>query len=235
MVFEVVLEKIEEAKLAEKYGAYRVELCTALDIGGLTPSFGLIKQCVEACTIGVHTMIRPRGGGFVYSKDEITVMKEDITYASKAGSTGVVFGLLNTDGTIDHSNTRLLTEHARSYGMEVTFHRAIDFCNDIHTALEQLMEIGVDRILTSGHAPTINEGIETISKMTNWTNGKIQITAGGGVDEINAKQLINLNLHALHFGIRKLKPGSHNPQMGAEYIIDEEKLKIISGLLSASK
>jgi copper homeostasis protein len=231
MILEVVVESISEAKLAAQYGAGRVELCTALDLGGLTPAPGLLFQCVRETGIEVHAMIRVRQGGFVYTDEEVAVMRRDVQCAAELGAKGVVFGLLTDNGSIDLANTRLLTEYAKSLDLEVTFHRAIDFCSDWRAGLKALTVLGADRVLTSGQGTNAGEGKAVLAEMLREFGSKIQIMAGGGVTPEIADELASLDLAALHINIRMLRqpvPGAQGSQMGNEYDADIQKLESIA-------
>lgn len=230
MVFEVVLESNEEIRIAQKYGAKRVELCAALDLGGVTPSAAMIKSAVAISNCEVHAMIRPRSGGFIYTSDEIEIMKNDIVFCKETGCAGVVFGLVTADKQIDFTNTKMLTDFSKSLGLEVTFHRAIDFTGNIHQSVQTLIEIGVTRILTSGGKPSVDEGVEYIKKLHSLYGNKIQIMAGGGVNVSNASKLIDFGLQNIHFNIRKESSFQSNLLMGKEYGIDENKIQKIVAL-----
>lgn len=230
MVFEVVLENNDEILIAQQYGAKRVELCSALDLGGVTPSAAMIKSAVEISDCEVHIMIRPRSGGFIYTSDEIEIMKNDISFCKEAGCDGVVFGLATTNKKIDIPNTKRLTDFAKSLGLEVTFHRAIDFTENINQSVESLIDLGITRILTSGGKTNVDEGVEEIKKLHLLYGDKIQIMAGGGVNIANAAELINFGLQNIHFNIRKESAFQSNLLMGKEYEIDEQKIQKITAL-----
>lgn len=229
MIFEVVAESLEEAKIAQLYGAKRVELCSALDIGGLSPGPGLMAVCVKKCMLEIHAMIRPRGGGFVYNADEIETMEHDISFAAQSGCKGVVLGLLLNNGTVDIENTLRLIRRSKKYGLEVTFHRAIDFCTDIYAAMESIIQCGADRILTAGHPEGVDAGINVIANLIAASAKRIQIMPGGGVSISNIEKLTSLMPDAVHFNVRKLASVSG---MGNEYTVDEEKIKEISKLMN---
>lgn len=226
MVFEVVLENLEEIALAQKYGVKRVELCSALDLGGVTPSHAIIAASVAQTTCEVHVMIRPRSGGFIYSDSEIQVMKNDIATAKNLGCSGVVFGLLS-DKEIDTFNTQLLTDFSKSLSLEVTFHRAVDFTENIFKSVESIVNIGVNRILTSGGSKTVDGGIATIKKLHDIFSPQIQIMAGGGVNTSNIADLLETNIDAIHFNVRKESASQSNKLMGLEYELDEKKIESI--------
>lgn len=215
MKLEACIENVEEALLARASDLHRVELCASLNIGGITPSQGLIEVCNERVNIEIHTMIRPRGGDFCYHMDEISIMRRDIEMAARAGSSGVVFGTLNEMNQVNQSDLQRLTEIAKSLNMEVTFHRAFDWCEHPIQALDTLIEYGVDRILTTGGASTAIEGVEQIAQMVQHANGRIQIMAGGGVNSENARKLKESGVDALHFSIGKYQD-EFAPEMGAK-------------------
>jgi copper homeostasis protein len=181
MLVECCVDSVEGAGAAEQGGADRVELCSALIEGGLTPSAGTIALARERVRIGLHVMIRPRGGDFLYSTAEIDVMRRDIDAAGELGARGVVFGVLTADGEVDRVMTRELTARARP--LSVTFHRAFDMARDPVAALEALAEIGVDRILTSGQVATASEGIDLIARLVQRAGNRLIVMPGGGIDE----------------------------------------------------
>lgn len=231
MVFEIVLENFKEAQVAEKYGAKRIEVCSALDIGGVTPSKAIVKKCVEQCNLEVHAMIRPRGGGFVYDLHELEIMKSDITFFAEIGCRGVVFGILNADMTVDVANTKMLVTHAKAYGLETTFHRAIDFTSDIFLALEEIVSCGCDRILTSGKQSNVDTASKNLEALCIKAGKRIQIMAGGGVSQENIKSLLHIGLDAVHLNVRKLRPTDPFIAVGQEYDIDEDKVKKIRSII----
>ena len=187
---------MESAFAAQSGGAQRVELCSALLEGGLTPSLGLIRAVRSRLTIGLHVMIRPRAGDFLYSADELAVMREDIILAAQAGADGVVFGLLTADSEVDVEHTRELVQLARP--MQVTFHRAIDMTRDISAALEDIIATGADILLTSGAAPTAVHGSDQLRTLVRTAGDRIRIMVGGGVRANNVHQIAQ-STHALEF------------------------------------
>lgn len=187
ILVEACVDSVESALAAEAGGADRVELCEDLPEGGTTPSAGLIGVCRDRLQIPLHVLIRPRGGDFVYSDLELDVMQRDIALTAKLGAAGVVFGALRPDGTVDRERTRALIEVARP--LRVTFHRAFDFTPDADQTLEVLIELGVDRVLTSGQAKTAREGTRILTRLVSQAAGRIVIMAGGGVSEENVAEI----------------------------------------------
>ena len=186
-LIEIATSDFLTTKSAVEGGADRIELCANLAEGGTTPSYAHIKKCREAFDIALFPIIRPRGGDFLYTKDEFEIMKNDIKLCKELGCEGLVIGLLNMDGTIDMIRTSELIELA--YPLEVTFHRAFDRCKDPFAALEELIEIGCHRILTSGQKPTVSEGVDLITELNKKADDRIIILPGSGVRKDNIKML----------------------------------------------
>jgi len=186
-LIEIATSDFLTTKSAVEGGADRIELCANLAEGGTTPSYAHIKKCREAFDIVLFPIIRPRGGDFLYTKDEFEIMKNDIKLCKELGCEGIVIGLLNMDGTIDMTRTSELIELA--YPLEVTFHRAFDRCKDPFAALEELIEIGCQRILTSGQKPTVSEGVDLIAELNKKADDRIIILPGSGVRKDNIKML----------------------------------------------
>lgn len=183
MKFEVCLESVESVIAAQAGGADRVEFCADLFEGGTTPSLGAFKTARRHTTITMMVMIRPRGGDFCYSDLEFETMVEDVKLFKEAGADGVVFGILKPDGTIDTERTRTLIEHARP--MQVTFHRAFDMTPDANAALESLIELGVDRVLTSGQEASVMEGQLLLRELVQQAGDRIIVMPGAGITERN--------------------------------------------------
>ena len=186
-IIEIATSDYLTTKSAIEGGADRIELCANLAEGGTTPSYAHIKKCKESFLIPIFPIIRPRGGDFLYTKDEFEIMKNDIKLCKEIGCEGIVIGLLNMDGTIDVIRTSELIELA--YPLEVTFHRAFDRCKDPFVALEKLIEIGCQRILTSGQKLTVSDGIDLIAELNEKAEDRIIIMPGSGVRKENIKML----------------------------------------------
>lgn len=226
MQLELVAESFPEAEMAAKYAFHRVELCSALAVGGLTPSAGMIKQCAKYAQVEVHVLIRPRPGHFVYTEAEVAVMLRDIREAAKLGARGVVIGALTADGIIDREACERMHQQATNLGLETTFHRAFDFVNEAESSLEQLITMGFHRLLTSGLKPTAIEGLDIIKQLVSQAAGRIQIMAGSGVNEHNCKELSQSGVSALHFSARK-RGAVSALNMGEVFVPDEEKIERI--------
>ncbi|MCK5815253.1 MAG: copper homeostasis protein CutC [Flavobacteriaceae bacterium] len=229
MIFEVCTDSVKGAIAAGKYGAKRIELCAALTVGGLTPNIGLIQKCVELSTVEVNVIIRHKEGGFVYNSTDVELMKIDIEAAKKAGAKGVVFGILTVDNSISELN-RDLVQFSKALGLEVTFHRAFDFVSDYEAAIGLIIEMGFDRLLTSGLQPTAIEGITVISNLQKQHGHEIQIVAGSGVNAENALKLAKTGIQNLHFTARKPSQTSTELSMGKEMVVDEDKIINITDL-----
>ena len=205
LVFEVCLDSIESCVAAQEGGADRVELCSALLEGGLTPTVGMLKAARERLSIKIMAMVRPRGGDFCYSDFELEVMKHDLEMTRQAGADGVVLGLLNPDGTVDAPRTAELVKRARP--LSVTFHRAFDMTRDPFEALETLIELGVDRILTSGQEPTVLEGVPLLRELVARAGERIVIMPGGPISERNLAHIVeHTGARELHFACFEEQP-----------------------------
>ena len=186
-LIEIATSDYLATKSAVEGGAHRIELCANLAEGGTTPSYGHIRQCREEFEVPICPIIRPRGGDFLYNDSEFSIIKNDVLYCKELMCDGVVLGLLQKDGRIDIKRTAKLVELA--YPMPVVFHRAFDRCLDPFEALEQLIEIGVERILTSGQKPTAPEGVSLIRDLQKQADNRITILVGSGVRPDNIKWL----------------------------------------------
>jgi copper homeostasis protein len=185
---EVCIDNIESLITAQNAGAGRIELCSSLALGGLTPSSGLIVQAVKQANIPVYAMIRPRDGDFLYTSDEIEIMLADIHSAHLLGVQGVVFGLLNEQSQIESETLKVLMQASK--GLGVTFHRAIDCCLDTELALDTILSAGCERILTSGLMNTAESGVDRIKKMVAQCRGRLSVMAGAGINANNVAEIV---------------------------------------------
>ena len=180
MQLEICIDSVESAIAAERGGADRVELCSDLLEGGITPSSGLISAVRRSVRLGVFVMIRPRGGDFCYADAEFAVMQEDIRWARNLGADGLVLGVLDEEARVDVPRTALLVRLAGS--LPVTFHRAIDMTPDPAASVKAVLETGARRILTSGGAAKVTEGLDTVARMVAAAGDRLSIMAGSGVN-----------------------------------------------------
>jgi len=188
VLLEICLDSVEAAIAAQQGGADRVELCDNLLEGGTTPSAGTIALARQSIDIDLNVIIRPRGGDFCYSEIELEVMKYDIEQAKQLGANGVVIGLLKEDGSVDVDRTGALVELARP--LSVTFHRAFDMSRDPYEALEALIELGLERVLTSGQENSVLEGLDLITDLVRQAGDRIIVMPGGGISERNISKIV---------------------------------------------
>lgn len=179
IIFELCAESIQACLAAREGGADRIELCTALSEGGLTPSHSLICAAVQRSGLPVHVLLRPRGGDFLYTYDEFALMREDLLHARTLGASGFVLGILRPDGTVDIERTRELVNIAAP--LEITFHRAFDYTASLDEALEDVIVTGCRRVLTSGGARDVLAGVDRLKQLVALAAGRIEIAAGGGL------------------------------------------------------
>lgn len=187
MIIEIATSDFTTTASAVEGGADRIELCANLAEGGTTPSAGILRQCREKFSVQLYPIIRPRGGDFLYTEDEFRIQLNDVLLCKDLGCDGVVIGLLHTNGAIDTDRTKRLVDAA--YPLGVTFHRAFDRCRDPFEALEQLVDAGCERILTSGQQPGAPEGVELITQLNIASDGRIIIMPGSGVRKENIRML----------------------------------------------
>jgi copper homeostasis protein len=189
MKLEICTDNLISALAAEKSGADRIELCSDINDGGITPSYGMMVSVRNHLTIDIHVLIRPRPGDFLYNDAEIEVMTKDIELCKKAGINGIVMGILNSDGSIDTKMTSMMINLAKP--MSVTFHRAFDMCSDPFSGLEEVILTGAERLLTSGQKYSAVEGSALIRKLKEHAGNRIIIMPGGGISDKNILSLIN--------------------------------------------
>ncbi|MDB4902270.1 MAG: copper homeostasis protein CutC [Mucilaginibacter sp.] len=191
VLLEVCANSVTSALAAQDGGAVRIELCENLYEGGTTPSHGEILLARKLLHIKLYVLIRARGGDFLYTDLEYEIMSADIRYCIEAGCDGIVIGMLNADGTIDKKRCSELVQMAKQWGVGVTFHRAFDMCTDMDQALEDIIEIGCERILTSGGKSTAIEGARVIANLIKKAAGRIIIMPGSGINENNVTDLVH--------------------------------------------
>lgn len=198
MTVEIVVFNLESSLRAQEGGADRIELCDNPGEGGTTPSWGIIESVRQNVSIDVFVMIRPRGGDFLYSNYDFHAMKRDLGQCQKLSVDGVVFGILKADGTIDKKRCKELIARARP--LKVTCHRAFDMTRDPFQALEDCIECGFDRILTSGQEAQAHKGVDLIAELVKRADGRISIMAGSGVNEENVADLVAATgVREIHF------------------------------------
>jgi copper homeostasis protein len=201
VLVEVCIDSVESAVTAERGGGNRVELCSALLEGGVTPSAGLIGAVRRAISIPLHVIIRPRGGDFCYTDAEFDIMRHDIGAAKDLGADGLVFGVLDAEANVDAARTSELMQLARP--LSITFHRAMDMSRDLFQALETLIHLKIDRVLTSGGEQTAIEGKQAIARLVDAAAGRIVIMAGSGIREQNVRQFIDdTGVREVHVSLR---------------------------------
>ncbi len=188
MTLEILADSLESALIAQDHGADRIELCANMNFGGTTPSAGLIEAVVKNLSIPVFVMLRPRGGNFVYSEPEYEVMKHDLSFIKSSGASGVVFGILTKSGDVDKKRNLELCRESSHLGL--TFHRAIDQCTSPMKALEDIIDCGFERILTSGGASAAIGGVPVIQELVHGAKERISIMAGAGVSSANVEEIL---------------------------------------------
>lgn len=239
--FEVAADSLESALIAEACGTHRVELCADLGIGGITPSHAMIALAQDRLSIPFNVIIRPRRGDFLYTEAEFDIMRGDIRYTKSLGVNGVVLGILLADGQIDIERTSELIEIARP--LDVTFHRAFDMTVDPYPALDDLIALGVDTLLTSGQLPTAEQGLPLIADLVKQANGRIKIMPGSGINPNNIKAIVDgSGASEFHFSGKKSVASSmryHNPNLsmggkdvGSEYQLNYADADTIRAIIA---
>ena len=213
---EICVDSVASAIASERGGGARLELCSSVVEGGITPSVGLIARVREAVSLPIHVMIRPRGGDFCYDGYEFEILRRDIAQARTLGVNGVVLGILDVHGNVDVDRTRRLVDEARP--LSVTFHRAFDMSNHLIRALEGVCATGCDRVLTSGGEQTSLQGRDVIQELVRNIGNKIVVMAGSGIKPENARGFIDYTgVKEIHVGLRSRIPGPmvhRNPRIG---------------------
>ena len=223
---EIALEEARHAEGLHALGVDRIELCENLAEGGLTPSFGRAREVVAATPLPVYAMLRARAGNFHYSSSEQHQMLLDLEMLSKTGIRGVVVGALTGEGMLDERFMTLVTAKAKQHNLGITFHRAFDVCKDPEAVLQTLIDLGVERILTSGFQPKVDP--EGLAKALKWASGRIEIQAGSGVNAEVVPSLKEVGVTAFHCTARKWS-ASDDDSFGfeGEWKRDEDKIKAL--------
>jgi len=242
MILEICTDSIESAIAAQRGGAQRVELCSDLLEGGVTPSAGLITLVRERVGIDLYVMIRPRGGDFCYSEPEFEAMEKDIRQARDMGADGVIFGILDEHARVDVRRTRCLVELA--HPLPVTFHRAIDMTPDLETALEDVIATGARRVLTSGGAAKVTDGVTAVARMVEAAGERIRVMAGGGItSETILGVAEETGAAEFHASLRTARPSPvefrrQDVQMGeirdreyVRYVVEEDNVRSLAQAL----
>ena len=205
MIYEICVDSVAGVRAAKEAKADRVELCADLLEGGITPSRGMIRQARAVGGIELNVMIRPRGGDFLFDDDEFAVMEADIDTAKAEGADGVVIGLLTANGEVDVARSRELIARARP--LSVTFHRAFDMTPDPFDALETLIGLGVDRVLTSGQEASVLEGLPLITELVRRAGERIIVMPGGGITARNVERIVSASRpREIHFAALETEP-----------------------------
>ena len=230
MKLEICANSYQSAKNAQEAGAHRIELCQELSVGGITPSYGLLKKVIEELDIPVFVLIRPRSGNFVYSDDEFQIMKTDIQLCKDLGCKGIVSGVLKPDNKLDVERTKVLIELSKP--LPFTFHRAFDEVNNPKESLEQLIDLGVDRVLTSGQESSAEKGLELIQELHRISNNRIMILAGGGINSKYVELFKEADLSEIHASASSIKKDDDGMFSVSMTFSDPIKIKAILDAIS---
>lgn len=206
MIVEICANSFKSALAAQHGGANRIELCADLSVGGVTPARDVIRRVISEIAIPVHVLIRPRSGDFCYSEDELQMMLADIAYCEQMGCTGVVSGVLTPNNTIDVVATKRLMD--ASNDMEFTFHRAFDLCVNPLEAIQKLMALKVNRLLSSGQQPKAIEGITLLTQLKEIVGNTIEIMPGGGIHAENALAFKDAGFEMIHTSATQKVPSA---------------------------
>ena len=241
IIFEVCAETMAACIAARKGGADRIELCSALSEGGLTPSHGFVREAVAQSGLPIHAMVRPRGGGFAYTPAEIEIMRQDVAHMKDLGVAGVVLGILRADQSVDVPATKELVQLA--WPMQATFHRAFDSAPSLSQGLEDVIATGCDRVLTSGGEDDVNTGAASLAALVKQAAGRIDIAVGGGLRLTDAARLARFTgARHFHASLRQREAGSDledtviERAMGQErYIVRAEAVEAMIAELQKEK
>jgi copper homeostasis protein len=239
MLLEICASNYQSAINAQEAGAHRIELCSELAVGGITPSYGLLKKVMEELTIPVMVLIRPRSGNFVYSDADFDIMKKDIQLCKELGCSGIVSGILKDDFTVDLESTQALVELAKP--MNFTFHRAFDQVSNPEEAIQQLAKIGASRILTSGQHSSAMEGIKNLRRYQLIAGDSLMILPGGGINGANCIVFYQMGIKEIHASAsqiikqtKKIKVPMNSAKLMKENIEIVSSLENIKAILKSS-
>ena len=236
ILLEICAANFASAQAASLAGADRIELCSALAVGGLTPSHALLEAVQHAFAIPVHVLVRPREGDFLYSDAEFKIMQEEILKIKQMGFAGVVFGILNADATIDEKRCAALVAMAKP--MQLTFHRAFDFVLQANVALEKLIELGFDYVLTSGLKSTAELGLTQLTDLVAQANNRIQIIPAAGINESNVASIIQTTkANIIHCSLSEEVPSKMQVDNGSNLIFvnaesSEKKIRAVKKIIA---
>lgn len=220
MILEICANSFESAEAAQKAGADRIELCAELSVGGLTPSFGLLDKVLSTLHIPVHVLIRPRAGNFTYTAAELDVMLRDIEQYRTLGVSGIVSGMLTPDHKVDLSGTSQLIE--ASTGLDFTFHRAFDWCKDPYTALSELKQLNITRLLSSGQENSAIEGLPLLLELKKISKNSIEIMPGGGIHKGSILAFKEAGFESVHFSAsEKIQTLHDRPKVSMQGSMEE--------------
>lgn len=223
MKIEICATSVQSVKNAEKSGAHRIELCSELAMGGITPSYGLIKEVLKQTSLPVFVLIRPRSGDFTYSKEEFEVMKSDIQICIELGCSGIVSGVLRENQSLDIERTKELVEVSKP--LEFTFHRAFDWIKDPEESLQTFIEVGVSRILSSGQSESAEKGLNTLIHWKKLVGNRLTILPGGGINPENVHKFKEAGFDEIHASASHLIKETIQPKisMNSLKFFDESK------------
>ncbi|WP_452599932.1 copper homeostasis protein CutC [Pontimicrobium sp. MEBiC01747] len=221
MIIEICASNYQSAINAQEAGAQRIELCSELAIGGITPSYGLVKTAVDVLSIPVYVLIRPRSGNFTYTNSEFEIMKHNIQLCKDLGCSGIVSGVLNKDNTINVEQTKELIELSKP--LPFTFHRAFDWTPNPSEAIKELIKLGVERVLTSGQETAAEQGIKLLANLKQLANDKIIVLPGGGINSENIRSFKALGFTEVHASATTLSQINKVPKipMNSSKFFDE--------------